>query len=168
MSPQHWLTWERKQFLMLGHPIQSPFAWVRMCSHNGFITGNEPVDTQASQGARWLGSWGIICPGLVSGEPFLMFAFFKIFKLIQFSSVAQSCPTLCDPMDCSRPGFPVHHQLPEPTQTHVYCISDAIHPSHPLSSPSPPTFNLSQHQGIYFDVFIFDCTGSSLLSVGFL
>ena len=52
-------------------------------------------------------------------------------------------------MDCSMPGFPVHHQLPEPAQTHVYCISDAIQPSHPLLSPSPPAFNLSQHQGLF-------------------
>ena len=59
---------------------------------------------------------------------------------VQFSSVTQSCPTLCDPMDCSMPGFPVHHQLPELTQTHVHHISDAIQPSHPLSSPSPPAF----------------------------
>ena len=67
----------------------------------------------------------------------------------QFSSVAQSCPTLYDPMDCSIPGFPVHHQLPEPTQTHVHHVSDGIQSSHPLSSPSPPTFNLSQHQGLF-------------------
>ena len=67
----------------------------------------------------------------------------------QFSSVAQSCPTLCDPMDCSMPGFPVHHQLPEPAQTHVHWVSDAIQPSHPLLSPSPPIFNLSQHQGLF-------------------
>ena len=60
----------------------------------------------------------------------------------QFSSVAQSCPTLCDPMDCSTPGLPVHHQLPEFTQTHVHWVSYAIQPSHPLSSPSPPTFKL--------------------------
>ena len=65
---------------------------------------------------------------------------------VQFSSVAQSCLTLCDPMDCSMPGFPVHNQLPEFTQTHVHWISDVIQPSHPLSSPSPPAFNLSQHQ----------------------
>ena len=65
------------------------------------------------------------------------------------SSVAQSCPTLCDPMNCSTPGLPVHHQLPEVTQTHVHRVSDAILPSHPLSSPSPPTFNLSQHQGLF-------------------
>ena len=68
---------------------------------------------------------------------------------VQFSSVIQSCPTLCDPMDCSTPGLPVHHQLPELAQTHVHWISDAIQPSHPLSSPSPPTFNLSQHQGLF-------------------
>ena len=60
----------------------------------------------------------------------------------QFSSVAQSCPTLCNPMDCSTPGLPVHHQLPEFTQTHVHWVGDAIQPSHPLSSPSPPAFNL--------------------------
>ena len=63
----------------------------------------------------------------------------------QFSSVAQSCPTLCDLMDCSTLGLPVHHQLPEFTQIHVHWVGDAIQPSHPLSSPSPPTFNLSQH-----------------------
>ena len=66
-----------------------------------------------------------------------------------FSLVAQLCPTLYDPMDCSTPGFPVHHQLPEPTQTHVHWVSDAIHPSHPRPSPSPPAFNLSQHQGLF-------------------
>ena len=65
-----------------------------------------------------------------------------------FSSVAQSCPTLCDPMNRSTPGFPVHHQLPEFTQTHVYQVSDTIQPSHPLSSPSP-AFNLSQHQSLF-------------------
>ena len=68
---------------------------------------------------------------------------------VQFSSVAQSCPTLCDPMDCSTPGLPVHHQLLEFTQTHVHWVDDAIQPSHPLSSPSPPTFNLSLHQGLF-------------------
>ena len=68
---------------------------------------------------------------------------------IQFSSVTQSCLTLCDPMNHSMPGLPVHHQFPEFTQTHVHRVSDAIQPSHPLSSPSPPTFNLSQHQGLF-------------------
>ena len=69
--------------------------------------------------------------------------------LVQFSLVGQSCPTLCDPMSCSMSGLPVHHQLPEYTQTHVHSVSDAIQPSHPLSSPSPPALNLSQHQGIF-------------------
>ena len=70
--------------------------------------------------------------------------------LYQFSSVqSQSCPTLCNPMDCSTPGPPVHHQLPEFTQTHVHWVGDAIQPSHPPSSPSPLTFNLSQHLGLF-------------------
>ena len=68
---------------------------------------------------------------------------------LQFSSVAKSCLTLCDPMDCSTPGLPVHCQLREFTQTHVHWVGDAIQPSHPLSSPSPPAFNLSQHQGLF-------------------
>ena len=67
---------------------------------------------------------------------------------VQFSSVAQSCPTLCDPMNCSTPGLPVHHQLPELTQTHVHRVGDAIQPSHPLSSPSPAP-NPSQHQSFF-------------------
>ena len=73
----------------------------------------------------------------------------KTFQLYQFSSVSQSCPTLCDPMNCSTPGLPVHHQLPEFTQTHVHRISDAIQPSHPLSSPSPHAPNPSQHQSLF-------------------
>ena len=76
------------------------------------------------------------------------FFFLQIFKN-QFSSVAQSCPTLCDPTDCSTPCLPVHHQFPEFTQTHVHWIGDAIQPSHPLSSPSPPVFSLSQDQGLF-------------------
>ena len=68
-----------------------------------------------------------------------------IFSSVQFSSVSQSCPTLCHPMNCSTQGFPVHHQLPEFTQTHVKQVGDAIQPSHPLSSPSPPAPNPSQH-----------------------
>ena len=67
----------------------------------------------------------------------------------QFSLVAQSCPTLCDPMNHSTPGLPVHHSLPESTQTLVHWVSDAIQPSHPLSSPSPPALNLSQHLGLF-------------------
>ena len=68
---------------------------------------------------------------------------------VQFSSFAQSYLTLRDPMDCSTPSFPIHHQLPELTQTHGHQVGEAIQPSHPLLSPSPPTFNLSQHQGLF-------------------
>ena len=76
--------------------------------------------------------------------------FMKSFPIvIQFSSVAQLCPTLCDPMNHSTTGLPVHHQLPEVTQTHVHCVGDAIQPSHPLLSPSPPVLNLSPHQGFF-------------------
>ena len=105
------------------------------------------------------------CPGgvytLAQGQPRLESASDLLSKLgqfgvrwspyhsRQFSSVAQSCPALCDPRNRSTPGLPVHHQLPEFTQTHVHWVGDAIQPSHPLSSPSPPAFNLSQHQGLF-------------------
>ena len=68
---------------------------------------------------------------------------------VQLSSVAQSCPSLCDPMNHSTPGLPVHHQLPEFTQTHIHRVGDAIQPSHPLSSSSPPAPNPSQHQSLF-------------------
>ena len=82
-------------------------------------------------------------------------SYFNIVKAIydkltvQFSSVSQSCPTPCDPMNHSTPGLPVHHHLPEFTQTHVHQVGDVIQPSHPLSSPSPPAPNPSQHQGLF-------------------
>ena len=79
----------------------------------------------------------------------LLYMFFLISSSVQFSLVAQSCLTLCDPMNRSMPGLPVHHQLPEFTQTHVHRVSDAIQPSHPLSSPSPPAPNPSQHQSLF-------------------
>ena len=73
------------------------------------------------------------------------------FSLVTIFTVQFNCSevSICDPMDCSTPGFPLHHQLPELTQTHVHWVGNAIQPSHPLSSPSPPTFNLSQHQGLF-------------------
>ena len=73
----------------------------------------------------------------------------KLLKRFQFSSVVQSCPTLCDPMNCSTPGLPVHHKLLEFTQTHAHRVGDAIQPSHPLLSPSPPAPSPSQHQGLF-------------------
>ena len=85
-----------------------------------------------SRGSSWQGDW-IQSPALS----------------VQFSSFAQSCLTLCDPVDCITPGFPVHHQLLGLSQTHVHRVGDAIQPSHPLSSPSPPALNLSQHQGLF-------------------
>ena len=72
-----------------------------------------------------------------------------LFSIDLFSSVTQSCPTLCNPIDCSTLGIPVHHELPEPTQTHIYSPGDAIQPFHTLSSPSPPTFTLSQDQDLF-------------------
>ena len=77
------------------------------------------------------------------------FIFLNFQTQVQFSSVTQSSPTLCNPMNRRTPGFPVHHQLPEFTQTHVHRVNDAIQPSHPLSSPSPPAPNPSQHQSLF-------------------
>ena len=84
---------------------------------------------------------------LIPGYESSCLAFHMIYS--QFSSVAQLCPTLCDRMNCSMPGLPVHHQLPEFTQTHVHRVSDAIQSSHPLSSLSPPAHNPSQHQSLF-------------------
>ena len=73
----------------------------------------------------------------------------ELHSSIQFSSVTQSCPTFCDPINCRTSGLPVHHQLPEFTQTHIHRVSHAIQPSHPLLSPSPPAPNPSQHQSLF-------------------
>ena len=86
-----------------------------------------------------------ICSHCICITLFLM----MYLTLTQFSSVIQSCPTLCDPMNRSTPGFLVYHQLPESTQTHVHWVGDAIQPAYPLSSPFPPALNLSQHQGLF-------------------
>ena len=102
--------------------------WVAMpCSRGSFQSGIQLRPPALQADSLPLSHWGAHCA-----------------LPVQFSPVAQSCPTLCDPMDCSTPGLPAHHQLPEFTQTHVHWVSDAIQPSHPLSSPSPPSFNLSQ------------------------
>ena len=85
----------------------------------------------------------------VASSTWLAWTFKGWFGSVQFSSVAQSCRTLCDLMNCSTPGLPVHHQLPGFTQTHIHRVGDAIQPSHPLSSPSPPAPNPSQHQSIF-------------------
>ena len=85
----------------------------------------------------------------LAGEFFITELPGKPIRSDQIRSVAESCPTLCDPMNRSTPGLPVYHQLPEFTQTHVHQVSDAIQPSHPLSSPSPPAPNPSQHQSLF-------------------
>ena len=90
---------------------------------------------------RQLGVWLYLKPGVVT----------EVWLSDQIRSAAQSCPTLCNPMNHSTPGLPVHHQLPESTQTHVHWVGDAIPQSHPLSSPSPPALNLSQHQGLFHE-----------------
>ena len=85
-----------------------------------------------------------------------------LFSSVQFSSVAQSCPTLSDPVNRSTPGLPVHHQLLEFTQTHLHWVGDAIQPSHPLSFPSPPALYLSQHQGFFQMSQLFTSGGQSI------
>ena len=110
--------------------------------NNGFKITPAPTSLK-KRFAKPLGSKNQMTRGeLGSAMPFSVLS-------VQFSAVAQSCPTLCDPMNHSMPGFPVHHQLPEFTQTHVHRVSDAIQPSHPLSSPSPPAPNPSQHQSLF-------------------
>ena len=95
-------------------------------------------------------TYSIFVPFLQSGGTlYICFTLSFLNCGLQFSSVTQSCPTLCNPMDCSMPGLPVHHQLMEFTQTHIHWVGDAIQPSHPLLSPSLPAFNLSQHQGLF-------------------
>ena len=116
--------------------------WVTKHSHTwNYVHLN--IKTNIESGYLWVVRWWI-------SNLFLIY-FCKVWGKqisIQFSSVPQSCPTLCDPMSCSTPGLPVHHQLPEFTQTHVCWVKDAIQPSH-LLSPSPPALHLSQHQGLF-------------------
>ena len=113
--------------------------WVAMPSSRGYLQFSQG----SNPGLLYLLHWQVgSLPLLPPWKSLLILS-------VQFSSVSQSCPTLCDPMDCSTPGIPVHHQLPELTQTYVHRAGDAIQPSHPLSSPSPPTLNLSQHQGLF-------------------
>ena len=95
---------------------------------------------------HWLG-WSYVF--FQGASAFNSMAAFTTCSNFQFSSVPQLCPTLCDPVNCSTPGLPVHHQLPKFTQTHVHQVRDVIQPSHPLSAPSPPAPNPSQHQSLF-------------------
>ena len=88
-------------------------------------------------------------PGMEPASPALQTHSLAVSYSVQFSSVARSCLTLCNPINCSSPGLPVHHQLLEFTQTNFHRVGDAIQPSHPLSSPSPPALNLSKHRGLF-------------------
>ena len=111
-----------------------------------FASGGQSIGTSASVFPMNIQGWlkSIVC------SDFLLLKSKLSFSLKTFSSVQSlSRVRLCDPMNCSTPSLPVHHQLPEFTQTHVHRVGDAIQPSHPLLSPSPPTFNLSQHQGFF-------------------
>ena len=109
--------------------------WVTISYSRGFFQPRVPTCV----------SW-VTCTagGFFTAEPWSL-----SISSVQFSSVAQSCPTLCDPMNRNSPGLPVHHQLPDFTQTHVHRVSDAIQPSHPLLSPSPPAPNPSQHRSLF-------------------
>ena len=122
-------------------------------NHDGVITHLEPD----IMGCEVKGALGSITTNKASRGDRIPVELFQILKIdavkvlhsVQFSSVAQSCPTLCDPMNRSTPGLPVHHQFPGFTQTHVHRVGDAIQPSHPLSSPFPSALNPSQHQSLF-------------------
>ena len=124
------------------YPSVRPLSWDQTC-----------VSNYSSNHSAWMSSKHCPC---VSKTELLYFqnlvlqkSIFPTQPSVQFSSVAQSCPTLCDPMNRSTPGLPVHHHLPKFTQTHVHRVRDAIQPSHPRSSPSSPAPNPSQHQSLF-------------------
>ena len=119
--------------------------WLLWVSHTGVPEGQHTSELLIRQ--WWLGC--DIVHGRGSKRKGTFPGFLAAHWSDQIRSVTQSCPTLCDPMNRSTPGLPVHHQLPEFIQTHVHHVSDAIQPSHPLSSPSPPAPNPSQHQSLF-------------------
>ena len=126
--------------------------WLNIWVNKGWASKECPIQseskTQTNMGCSPPGSsvHGILQARILEwvAISFSKYIIWPSLKDLQFSLVTQSCLTLCNPMACSTPGLPVHHQLPEFTQTHVHWVSDAIQPSHPLSSPSPPAFSLSQ------------------------
>ena len=123
--------------------LTSEWPWLWALFLWTLVQGLAPVASDRTQQC-WGGPWNPKTPRqkCATLDPWR-------FRFIQFSSVAQSWSTLYDPMNCSMPGLPVHHQLPESTQTHVHWIGDAIQTSHPLLSPSPPALSLSQHQALF-------------------
>ena len=127
-------TWRQYHYSILQDTILS----LKVLSHNwhhNWVSSKQFHCEARAASSRWWNLW----------QDLLIYRC----KFTQFSSVSQSCLTLCDAMDCSMPGFPVHHQLLEFTQTPVHWVSDAIQPTHPLLPPSPLAFNLSQHQDLY-------------------
>ena len=158
------------------HPVLSFYVYTHFCCGSHWrARGTWKSTTHAShlrngQGATWgrsplhwycglimsMWCWVLHCADLflivlqVCLSYYNLFVCFNQFSFLEnFSSVTESCPTLCNPMDCSMPGFSIHHQLPELAQTHAHRVVDAIQPSHPLSSPSPPALSLSQNQGLF-------------------
>ena len=125
--------------------ITSP-GWMHETSAQGWCTGKTQRDGMGREAGGVIGM-GNTCKSMADSYQCMAKTTTTLKK--KFSSVTQSCPTLCDPMNHSTPSLPVHHQLPEFTQTHVYRVGDAIQPSHPLLSPSPPAPNPSQHQGLF-------------------
>ena len=127
------------------------FSSVQLHSHDWFFATTQTVAHQASLSIT--NSQSLLkrmsIQSVMPSNHLILCLPLLLLPSIQFSSVTQSCQTLCDPMNCSMPGLPVHHQLLEFTQTHVHWVGDAIQPSHPLSSPSPPAPNPSQHQGLF-------------------
>ena len=127
--------------------------WTAACHASLFITNSQILLKLMSIESMMPSNHLILCcpfsSCLQSSPASRSFPMSQLFTSGQFSSVAQSWPSLGDPMDGSTPGLPVHCQLPEFTQIHVHCVGDGIQPSCPWSSPSPPTFNLSQHQGLF-------------------
>ena len=111
----------------------------------GFPIRSFPISPPVS---RYFGEMEVVIEYTLGLTSSTLLIFISFFLSVQFISVSQWCPTLCDPMNHSTPGLPVHHQLPEFTRTHVHRVSDAIQPSHPLSSPSPAP-NPSQHQSLF-------------------
>ena len=141
---------------MLSHVVLCATLWIVACQ--------VPLSLGFSRQEYWSGSpcpspgdlpnlgilpMSLMSPTLVQGCFIISFTWEALPSSIQFSSDAKSCLTICNPMDWSMPGFPVHHQLLEHIQSYVHWVSDAIQPSHPLSPLSPPAFNLSKHQGLF-------------------
>ena len=151
MKLWHWMPWSSffKCWVLsqLFHSPLSPSSRVRLTK---WLWSKSLQGINAGEGMKKRELWE--CK-LVQPLWRTVWRFLKKLKIelpsVQFSSVSQSCPTLCNPMIRSTPGFPVHHQLPEFTQTHVHQVGDAIQPSQPLSSPSLPALNPSQHQSLF-------------------